>query len=75
MHAQEKADYIRSAVDASPNKIAVISVKDHYGDGSGHLAVAWKDANDNLVFADVPPGAKDLGDLPKSTFGMQYFQK
>jgi hypothetical protein len=69
MHAQEKSTYISSAVDASPHKIAVIFVKDHYGDGSGHLAVAWKDSNDNLVFAQMPPGTEFSGDLPKDTFG------
>ena len=69
MHAQERESYIRSAVDASPHKVAVIFVKDHYANGSGHIAVAWKDANDNLVFARMAPGAQFSGDLPKDTFG------
>jgi hypothetical protein len=69
MNAQDKANYIRSAVDASPQKIAVIFLKDHYANGGGHIAVAWMDANNNLVFAQMAPGAEFSGDLPKDTFG------
>jgi hypothetical protein len=67
MHAQERESYIRSAVDASPHQIAVIFVKDHYANGRGHIA--FEDANNNLVFAQMAPGAQFSGALPKDTFG------
>jgi hypothetical protein len=71
MHAQEKENYIRSAVDASPHKIAIISCKDHYEHGStlDHITVAFYDQNHNLVFAKMAPGAIYSGNLPEKTFG------
>jgi hypothetical protein len=62
---------IQAAVEASPSKIAVIFVRDHqvpgpsmnasnfkFADGSrswDHVAIAWMDANGNLVFAEARP--------------------
>ncbi|MFL6822529.1 MAG: hypothetical protein ACJ8FA_08165 [Xanthobacteraceae bacterium] len=63
---------IQAAVEASPNKIAVIFARDHqvpgksmhasdkfkFDDGSrswDHVAIAWMDANGNLVFAEARP--------------------
>ena len=69
MHAQEKESYIRSAVEASPHKIAIISCKDHYEGKSDHITVAFYDANHNLVFAKVAPGAVYSGNIPEKTFG------
>jgi hypothetical protein len=43
----EKESYIRSAVDASPHKIAIISLKDHYRGGTDHqpdqVIAVWYD--------------------------------
>lgn len=74
---------IQTAVEASPNKIAVIFARDHqvpgpsmhasklapFADGSrswDHVAIAWMDANGNLVFAEARP---ENGALGVATFG------
>jgi hypothetical protein len=69
MHAREKESYIRSAVDASPHKIAIISCKDHYEGQGDHITVAFYDKNHNLVFAKMAPGASYSGSIPEKTFG------
>jgi hypothetical protein len=54
----EKERYIRSAVDESPHKIAIVSLKDHYRGGDDHkpdqLVAVWYDENNKLVFSKVP---------------------
>jgi hypothetical protein len=47
--AAEKESYIRRTVEGSPNKMAIIVVKEPGQDD--HLTVAWIDDNNNLVFA------------------------
>jgi hypothetical protein len=48
MSVVEKESYVRSAVDGSPHKIAIIRITDN--GGGGHVIVAWRDENNNLVF-------------------------
>ena len=55
MNAQEKANYIRGAVDASPHKIAIISA-------GNSITVAWRDEKGNLLFAN----AEILKEVPTS---------
>jgi hypothetical protein len=54
----EKESYIRSAIDGSPHKIAIISLKDHYRGGPDHkpdqVIAVWYDENNKLVFSKVP---------------------
>jgi hypothetical protein len=47
--AAEKESYIRRTVEGSPNKMAIIVVKEPGQDD--HLTVTWIDDNNNLVFA------------------------
>ena len=44
----EKESYVRSAVDGSPHKIAIIRITDN--GGGEHVIVAWRDEDNNLVF-------------------------
>jgi hypothetical protein len=48
MSVVEKESYVRSAVDGSPHKIAIIRITDN--GGGEHVIVAWRDENNNLVF-------------------------
>jgi hypothetical protein len=48
MSVAEKESYVRSAVDASPHKIAIIRWTDD--SGAERVLVAWRDQNNNLVF-------------------------
>jgi hypothetical protein len=66
MSVAEKESYVRSAVDASPHKIAIIRWTDD--SGAERVLVAWRDQNNNLVF-DNKINSVNYSKQPETEFG------